>query len=375
MSSAPSGDGASVIVAIPARNEEERVAACLQAFAAQTARDGTPLARGTFEVLLLVNNSDDATADRARSLASVLPFDLDVRDVELPPDDATAGGARRLVMAEAARRLTARSCANGVLMTTDADTRVPPRWVADILDVIAFGVDAVVGGLRLDAAEEAALPPALRRRGALEGRYDALLCELQCRLDPIPHDPWPRHTCEPGASLALTLDSFAAIGGVPKRALGEDRAICDALRQGGFRIRHASEATVTTSGRLVGRARGRLRRHDAPADRGSRRAMRSDARAGLVGRPALSHAAAAPLVADASGRSSPKPAAADPACRSDLVASSSAVGPWRAFTSDARRRSLPALVVRRLRSTYIGNEGGRPRAADRSRPLRGSSRW
>ena len=256
MSSATSGDGASVIVAIPACNEEERIAACLQALGAQTTRDGSPLARGTFEVLLLVNNSDDATAETARSLASALPFDLDVTDVELGPDDANAGGARRLVMAEAARRLTALGLGNGVLMTTDADTCVPPRWVADILGVIDAGVDAVVGGLRLDAAEEAMLPPALRRRGALEGRYEALLCELQCRLDPNVHDPWPRHTCEPGASLALTLESFLAIGGVPKRALGEDRAICDALRRGGFRIRHAPEATVTTSGRLVGRAPG-----------------------------------------------------------------------------------------------------------------------
>ena len=243
------------LVAIPARNEVERIGACLLALAEQK-RGDLPVPPNTFAVLVFVNNSDDGTAALARTIAPSLPYTLDVIEAELGPEEASAGGARRLAMQEAAKRLRAAGHVGGALLTTDADTRVPPHWVADILRLLDGDADAVVGGLRLDAAEEAELPAALKRRGRLEGRYETLLCELQSRLNHEPWDPWPRHANEPGASLALTLRSFEAVGGVPNQALGEDRALCDALRGAGFHIRHAPEATVTTSGRLVGRAPG-----------------------------------------------------------------------------------------------------------------------
>lgn len=246
---------ATVIVAIPAHNEAERIEACLRALSEQRSLDGTTLPPGTFSVILYVNNSTDGTDAVARSLIGTLPYDLDILKVWLDDADASAGGARRLAMAEAARRLEA-VAGNGILMTTDADTVVPPEWIAHAISIIGNGVDAVTGGLVLDAADEARLPVHLKARGALEARYGGLLCELESRFDPQDYDPWPRHADEPGASLALTLASFKAIKGVPRQALGEDKALCNALRREGFRIRHAPELSVTTSGRLTGRACG-----------------------------------------------------------------------------------------------------------------------
>lgn len=240
-------------VAIPVKNEADRIGACLMALSNQ--RDLGTNIRLPFDVLLFVNNSDDGTADIAAALADTLRFRLIIMNATLPPEDANAGGARRHAM-EAAAQLLEQQGGEGLLLTTDADSRVPPNWIANTLAAIDAGADAVAGMLELDPDEEAALPEQLKARGAQEGRYEALVCELETRLDPQPHDPWPRHATESGASFALTLTSFRTVGGVPNRALGEDRALANALRIGGFRVRHAPDVKVITSGRLIGRAQG-----------------------------------------------------------------------------------------------------------------------
>ena len=250
-----------ILVAIPVKNEVDRIGPCLKALATQRRRDGGPCA--PFEVLLFVNNSDDGTADVATRLASSLPFPLVVTEATLVGPHASAGGARRRAMEAAAQRLLDHAGPDampddvpGILLTTDADSRVPPDWIDSNVAAIAAGVDAVAGTVALDPDDEAALPAALKARGALEARYERLVCALETRLDPQPHDPWPRHPTESGASLAVTLSSFRAVGGVPDLALGEDRALVAALRDAGYRIRHDPGITVITSGRLEGRAAG-----------------------------------------------------------------------------------------------------------------------
>src|ERR1700759_2013591 len=117
------------IVAVPARNEADRIRRCLAALAVQRDRNGAPVAPGSFAVFLLVNNSTDATAQAARSMALQVPYPLEVLEITLE-SGATAGGARRRAMEEAAARLRAGE-RNGVLLTTDADSAVSPSWFAD----------------------------------------------------------------------------------------------------------------------------------------------------------------------------------------------------------------------------------------------------
>jgi hypothetical protein len=91
---------------------------------------------------------------------------------------------------------------------------------------------------------------------ARECRYAALLDEIAAAIDPDPWDPWPRHDEHSGASIAVTAEAFRRAGGIPRMAMGEDRAFFRNLRRVDARIRHAPEAWVVVSGRTEGRAVG-----------------------------------------------------------------------------------------------------------------------
>jgi hypothetical protein len=233
----------SVVVAIPARNEAERIGACLAALHAQ---QGV----GRFEIVVLANNCTDGTEALGRQWQDRLPG-LRIVSVTLPAHLAHAGEARRRAMAEAAHV----SAPDGVLLTTDADTQAPPQWIASNLAAIT-GVDAVAGRAVIDPVEARLIPHHLHRMDALEQDYAALLDEIAALLTPLQHDPWPRHDEHSGASIAVRLPAYLAAGGMPKLPTGEDRAFFDALRRGGALIRHAPEVWVTVSGRLEGRAKG-----------------------------------------------------------------------------------------------------------------------
>ncbi len=238
-----------VVVAVPVKNEEARIAACVCAFAAQVEVDWDEVA-----LILLLNNCHDATADVVRGLCVDLPFYLELRHVELPGDYANAGWARRLGM-EAAADLAA---PDGVILTTDADTLVEVDWIAANLREIAAGADAVAGYVMADPMELMELPPAILERGSLEWEYQQLAAEMVARVDPDPHDPWPRHNQNCGASAAITCAAYRRIGGLPPRAVGEDRALFEMVRRVDGKIRHSLDVQVVTSARTDGRALGGL---------------------------------------------------------------------------------------------------------------------
>ena len=232
-------------VAIPVRDEADRIAACLEALDAQV---GARLDA----IVLLVNNTTDGTAGIARRVALQPGTVLHIVERELPSEQATAGYARHLAMAEAA----AIAGSSGVLLTTDADGQVDPDWVAANLAAIASGADAVAGWVELHPIEWGQIPARLHEDDARECAYDALLDQIHALLDPDPADPAPRHTQNSGASIAVTADAYVRCGGVPRVASGEDRALIAALRRVDARVRHAPEVHVTVSGRTEGRSVG-----------------------------------------------------------------------------------------------------------------------
>ncbi len=244
-----------VIIAIPARDEAERVGRCLQALAAQSPAIGES-GRPAFGVLLFVNGSGDGTFERAVSFGADAPFALRVYDAALGPGLDHAGGARRVAMDLAAAWLEQASPSEGFILSTDADSAPAPDWIARVSHAFALGADAVAGRIELFSDEAAALSPALRARGEREGAYEALLTEMFSRLDPLAHDPWPRHASEPGANFALRLSAYRAVGGSPVTPSGEDRALARLVEAHGLKLRHDPASLVETSGRLRGRARG-----------------------------------------------------------------------------------------------------------------------
>ncbi len=234
-----------LVVAIPVRDEADRIAACLRALGEQE--------RASFDhVVLLLNNCTDDTASRARDAARHLPFELCCVERLYPRAFAHAGTARREAMAIAAGL----AGPDGILFTTDADGAAQPDWLSANLQALAQGAEVVCGRAVIDPVEALAIPAQLHRDDDAEVAYATLLDRIHHLVDPDPADPWPRHVEHSGASIAVTAQAWALVSGVPALPSGEDRGFLHALRRADRRIRHAPDAVVTVSGRTVGRAPG-----------------------------------------------------------------------------------------------------------------------
>ena len=236
------------IVAIPVKNEAERIGACLQALDRQ--RPGH-LGTHRLRVLLLLNDCNDGTGDVVRALQPSLSTPVDIVEQAMAPGRAGAGFARRLAM-EAAVRVPGID----VLLTTDADSLVAPDWLSANLAAIRAGADAVAGRAVIDPGEATLIPRSLHEADARECAYADLLDHIASLLDQDAGDPWPRHTEHSGASIAVTPAAYRRAGGVPAVALGEDRMLFAALRRIDACVRHAPEVSVVVSGRINGRAAG-----------------------------------------------------------------------------------------------------------------------
>lgn len=230
-----------VAVAVPARNEAERVLDCVDALLGQSGR-------GADLIVVLVNNSTDATAQALTRRFGSAPK-VDIRDIELTAPHAHVGWARRLAMDTAAESLEA---PHDVLLTTDADTVVASDWIEANLRHIEAGADIVAGAAHLLGHERRRLSAAHQRRLLQAGKYLTALAYLRAKDAPS-HDSWPRHDYEGGASIAMTLALYGAIGGLPPLRSGEDRALFDGARKAGAKVRHATDVRVYTSCRLDGR--------------------------------------------------------------------------------------------------------------------------
>ena len=226
------------VVAIPVRDEAERIVDCLLALARQ---DGA-----TPGVLLLVNNTTDRTMEVVNELVPVIGMPVRAIEHVFAPADAHAGSARRMAMEQA----DALAPASVPLLTTDADGRASADWLAANLFHLRHGMDAVFGRAVIDPIEAKQIPPMLHQLDARECAYAAVLDEIAHWIDPDPHDPWPRHTEESGASIAVMREAFRRSGGVPTLRLGEDRAFAAALRRARLQRRRdarvAGETVVDT---------------------------------------------------------------------------------------------------------------------------------
>ena len=267
----PPAVGLAVCVCVPAKDEGERLGDLFDALAGQ--------AVGGFEVLILANNCADDTAAVARRRSRRLGGGVHIAEVTLPPGRAHVGTARRLLGEAALARFRLAGATGGAVLTTDADTRPAPGWVAANLAALRSaanpgGADCVCGRVKADP-----VPPgdeAGRRAAARHGlrvRHRRLADRLACRLSPDPADPWPRHHDEAGASLAVTAEMLRRVGGVPAVRSSEDVALVAAVRRAGGTVRHDPRVWVRTSRRRDGRCPGgladllnRLAADEDPAD-------------------------------------------------------------------------------------------------------------
>ena len=238
----------STVVAVPARDECERIGDCLRALLDQRTLEGERLPFGSLRIVVLANNCSDDTAKVARQAGDA----VEVVEIVLPPGQANAGAARRAAMDAAAERLAP---GPGLICTTDADSRPRPDWIARLWMAMDAGAEAVAGAVEFDPWETPLGFSDARRR---EGLYSALQAEIIARVYPEAHNPWPNHIWAWGANLAVTASAYRRVGGLPAQPLAEDRAFVEQLRRHDVPVRHCLDARVWTSARRVGRADGGL---------------------------------------------------------------------------------------------------------------------
>lgn len=244
----PSSDLA-VSVIVPVRNEAHHLAKTLEALRLQVNNLGKPLDQAMYEVLVLVNNCNDASLAVAQSYQKRYSgFSLHIANIELPPDKATIGTVRRLLMDEAHRRLISVSKMEGIIASTDGDTVVDSQWLWHIMAEIERGADAVGGRILTHPDKNPVRLFHLR-----DVTYRILVARLEAQLDPIPHDPWPRHFQHFGANLAVTCAMYQKAGRLPKVPYLEDEAFYKALLRVDARVRKSPLVRVITSARMQGR--------------------------------------------------------------------------------------------------------------------------
>ncbi|MFJ7999711.1 glycosyltransferase [Streptomyces sp. NPDC096310] len=220
-------------VIIPAHNEEALLSEALEAI--RTASRHPALQRVRVLTVVAADSCVDGTAATAwQTGAQVVPVSY------------RNPGRARAAAADLALK-TMGGPAGCWLASTDADSTVPPSWLAFQYARACEGWDAVVGTVTVTD-----WPPHVPGLAGRHHRhYDA--------TRPA-HGPW-LHPHVHGANLGVRAEAYTAVGGFPPLGAGEDHGLVAALSAGRHRILRTSDCPVVTSGRLHPRARGGFGNH------------------------------------------------------------------------------------------------------------------
>jgi len=209
-------------IVVPAHDEEELLPSCLAALgeAADVAQARCPGIR----VRLVV--TADACTDDTPVLAGLGGATV-VRIAARNVGRARAAGVRAILRRYRPETLW--------LATTDADSVVPPQWLARQLGYAEQGWDAVAGTVTV--ADWTGHTPATARE-FIRSYGD--------------WSDWHPHVH--GANLGFSAGAYLAAGGFPPLRTGEDHALITALQGLGRRVRRAPDLQVVTSARRGYRA-------------------------------------------------------------------------------------------------------------------------
>jgi glycosyltransferase involved in cell wall biosynthesis len=209
-------------VAVPAHDEADHLPGCLAALRAAVGRHGVPGVR----MVVVADTCGDDTPGVARRLGA------EVLEVRL----RNAGAARAIGLDHLVATSTV-PLGELWLATTDADSRVPPDWLARQLQWRSDGWDAVAGTVVVH--DWSAHPTGAARRFARH-------------YGPSRHD----HPHVHGANFGVSGAAYSQVGGFPRLPVAEDHAMVAALTRCGLRIVRAGDVPVVTSGRPDPRALG-----------------------------------------------------------------------------------------------------------------------
>lgn len=207
-----------VAVLIPARDEEARIGECLQALL--LARDQCEV---TVSITVVADNCQDDTALIARRFPGVNVVEINAENV----------GVARKTAAEHALQAIQIPSESVWLANTDADSVVPPNWLASQVACADRGYDVIIGTVRPDPREYPAERQAAWEASRVKGQANGNI-----------------H----GANLGVRASAYLEVGGYMPIVEHEDVDLVGRLSH--HRQIASDDAEVTTSARLDGRAPG-----------------------------------------------------------------------------------------------------------------------
>lgn len=216
-------------VVVPARNEEKRLARCLESIIAADdhLRAVSPPLPPTRIVVVL-----DRCTDRSRAVVddwpTVEPLSCEFGNVGA----ARAAGVDYLIGTSSC---PSRRKVPDWIACTDADSAVPSDWLQHQLSHARADTDLLLGMVRPDSSE-------MTPGGSL--RWLAA------------HQPVHGHPHVHGANLGIRTRMYRRAGGFPALAEHEDVALAERVRTIGGRVVSTASSPVLTSARTRGRTPG-----------------------------------------------------------------------------------------------------------------------
>ncbi len=229
------------MVAIPARNEADRVTACLTSVLRSVERAIEADVVDRVHVVVVAHRCEDDTATNAAQALAAGTGILVGSDVLTLSHRADVGAVRRLAIDHGLRRLGT-DPERTWLFSTDADTVVGSDWVSlGIYEAECADAVATLGMTTLDHwhGSEAA-----------HAAYQAIIEDGLI----IDDDGTVSHSHVYGANMLVRADAYLSVGGFPPRGTAEDHQLAAALIEHGHPVARSRTWVVTTSGRTVGRA-------------------------------------------------------------------------------------------------------------------------
>jgi glycosyltransferase involved in cell wall biosynthesis len=216
-----------VAVVVPARDEQRLLPGCLDALDTACAQVQVPV-----DVVVVLDRCRDATA----AVVAARPDVVAVRC-----SAGRVGAARAAGVAAALDGLATAEHQRTWVASTDADSRVPPDWLAHQLRLADDGVDLVLGTVDL--------------HGSADGDGTATGAAARWRREYGRLVGARSHGHVHGANLGIRASTYVAAGGFAGIAAHEDALLArDVARLPGVSVVPTVAIPVMTSDRLLGRA-------------------------------------------------------------------------------------------------------------------------
>jgi hypothetical protein len=222
-------------IVVPAHNEEALLPACISALEKAAAAVDVFV-----DIVVVLDTCTDLSSTASQGVSTIT---VQARNV---------GVARRAGFTHLLDRRPHGIAADSMwLATTDADSAVPPHWLAAQLDHVAAGADIVAGTVHVNDWDD--WPTTVSR--AYTHQYNRAR-----------HPDGHGHVH--GANLAMAADVYLALGGFDNLAADEDVTLVDLAVRSGMTITWAEDLPVATSARTIARAPAGFADHLCQLDAG-----------------------------------------------------------------------------------------------------------